>query len=320
MTDDIWTIRETLDWTEGYLERNGDESPRLSAQWLLSEATHLSRIDLYVNFDRPLSRDERDVLRGWVRRRAQGEPLQLICGKAPFRYLSLSVRQGVLIPRPETEVLVSEALGELDLSTTVDHMLSSDDGELLSPSDPEMLRALDLCTGSGCIACALASEYRAMEVLALDVSDEACALASENVVELGLDERVSVVKSDLFSALDESDEGTFDLIISNPPYIPHALVTTLEAEVLDFEPALALDGGDDGLSFFRCIIDRAPRYLKPDGVLAVELFEESLIEAAVLARKAGFDRVRIASDLAGRDRVLIARIPFEEEYHGSTPA
>lgn len=309
MATDIWTIKAALDWTVGYLEGKGISNPRLSAEWLMAEATGLSRIELYVNFDKPLSLSEREVLRGYVARRATGEPLQLISGKAPFRYLTIKVAPGVLIPRPETEVLVSEALRELQLPRVADHVLTHEEGEEVVSADLPPIRVLDVCTGSGCIACAIASEYPAAQVIALDIADEAVKLAKENTEELGLQDRVEVRKSDLLEAVDLSEYGSFDLLISNPPYIPTAVLEGLEKEVTEFEPRLALDGGKDGLDLVRILFKEALLALKLKGVIALELFEGHLEQAADLCQKAGFTDVRIVKDLTDRPRVLIGHAP-----------
>lgn len=307
--NDMWTIKAALDWTIGFLERKGDENPRLSAEWLMSEATGLSRIELYVNFERPLTLDERAILRDFVARRGKGEPLQLISGKVPFRYITVLVTPNVLIPRPETEVLVSEAFAELNLPRVADHVAAGENGEeVVSPELPE-LRVVDLCTGSGCIACSIASEYPAAHVVALDIAPEALALASKNVEVLGLGNRVEVLESDLLDALDPSKKGSFDLIVSNPPYVPTKVCDSLPREVSEWDPRLALDGGEDGLDLFRRFLPDALSYLKPGGVLAVELFEGHLEQARNGACAAGFDQARIALDLTGRPRVLIARKP-----------
>lgn len=165
---EVWTVKAALDWCQGYLERHNDENPRLSAQWLLAFATGLSRIEVYVNYDKPLSLAERDVLRDAVRRRAAGEPLQYIQGEAPFRHLMVKVRSGVLIPRPETEMLVELALSQVDERAAA----CAEQGRLVD--------VVDCCTGSGCIACSLATERANVRVLATDISPIAVEVAREN--------------------------------------------------------------------------------------------------------------------------------------------
>lgn len=326
---DVWTIKAALDWTVGYLERKGDENPRISAQWLLSEATGLSRIELYANFDQPLSLDERDVLRGFVARRGAGEPLQYITGEVGFRHITVQVRPGVLIPRPETEVLVSEALSllppapkrvaadawaeealEAPLSEaaadSADERDASEDVPDAQVSAPELLVA-DLCTGSGCIACSIAFEHPLAHVVATDIAPEAVALAGDNARALGLDERVEVLAGDLGECVPSCMIGALDLVVSNPPYVPTAVLADIPREVADFEPELALDGGSDGLDVLRRLLPWCGAALKPGGAFAFELHEGHLDEAAALAREAGFQDVRIVRDLAQRPRVLTAR-------------
>lgn len=350
--DQTWTVKAILDWCEGYLANKRDAAPRHAAQYLLGEAMGLSRIELYTNLDKPLTEDERSTMRTWVARRGAGEPLQLICGTAPFRHMVLEVASGVLIPRPETEVLVSEVLALFpppkQISAHAFEDLSDDFGQTAGAEDPAVeipvvelggpdeslrganqesetsaneagsgqsevlesatIRAIDLCTGSGCIACALATEHPSMEVLALDIAPEALTLAQRNVEAQGVADRVSVRESDLLAAViaDPNNKGSFDVIISNPPYIPSQVVDTLDAEVNDYEPRLALDGGADGLELFRRFIGDAYDLLKPGGVLAVELFEESLDEARAIALDHGFSEARIVQDLTNRNRILIA--------------
>ncbi len=348
-----WTIKKALEWTEGYLSDKGDENPRLSAQWLLSEACGLSRTQLFVNFDRPLSEDERGVLRDYVRRRGAGEPLQYITGEVAFRHINVKVRPGVLIPRPETEVLVSEVLAALPtpgprdvawnpeaaeqereavaavkkaleeagesvppLENTESNETEEDvavGGDLGRPSSAGMdetrksLLVADLCTGSGCIACSLAYEHPDVRVIATDVAPEAVALAKENTEALGLADRVAVLQCSLGSGIGEKRMGTFDAVVSNPPYVPTAVMAGIPREVADFEPTLALDGGADGLDLFRPLAQWAARALKPGGVLACELYEGHMDAARAVAEQAGFVDVHIVDDLTGRPRVLVAK-------------
>lgn len=330
MANDIWTIQAALDWTVGYLERKGDENPRLSAQWLLSEATGLRRIELYANFEQPLSMEERDVLRAYVTRRGKGEPLQYITGEVGFRHITVQVRPGVLIPRPETEVLVSEALallpaapkrvaadslrpdgdfGEQGAAQTADGDASPGEPGPEPPEPPELLVA-DLCTGSGCIACSVAYEHPLARVVATDIAPEAVALARDNVAALELSGRVDVLACDLGEGIDDALLGAFDLVVSNPPYVPTAVMDGIPREVAAFEPALALDGGADGLDVLRRLLPFCRRALKEGGGFAFELHETCLDEAARLAGDAGFADVRIVSDLAQRPRVLTGRKPL----------
>lgn len=342
IVNDIWTIQAALDWTVGYLERKGDENPRLSAQWLLSEATGLSRIELYANFEQLLSMGERDVLRAYVTRRGKGEPLQYITGEVGFRHITVKVRPGVLIPRPETEVLVSEALALLPAAPkrVAQHAWSEDDlppatwpeGEAgeqrpertadqgvaedgstpgVAPGEPvpepAPLLVADLCTGSGCIACSVAYEHPLARVMATDIAPEAVALARDNVSALDLGDRVEVLSCDLGEGVDPALMGAFDLVVSNPPYVPTAVMDDIPREVAEFEPALALDGGADGLDVLRRLLPWCRRALKEGGGFAFELHETCLGEAARLAEEAGFSDVRVTADLAGRPRVLTAR-------------
>lgn len=369
-TNDTWTVKQALDWTCGYLERKGDGNPRLSAEWLIAEACGLSRVELYMGLERPLSSEERCVLRDYVQRRGAGEPLQYIAGEAPFRYITVRVRPGVLIPRPETEVLVSEALSCLPPARKREAAWSAEAAEQeaaavsavkealarferenaslftcegddeaqgavstaaglrsagseavveggcvtcgdaadASPEDsPEQpLLVADICTGSGCVACAIASERPDARVLAVDISSDAVALARENVEQLGLCKRVAVLQGDLGAPVPERFMGKLDVVVSNPPYVPSSVLADIPREVSAYEPALALDGGADGLDLVRRLLPWCARALKPGGHIAFELHEGHLDEAAKLASAAGFTGVRIVEDLAGRPRVLVA--------------
>lgn len=352
--NEVWTVKRMLEWMRGYLERKGDENPRVSSEWLLSEACDLRRIDLYLNPDRPLDAAERDVLRGFVARRGAGEPLQYITGEAPFRYLTVKVRPGVLIPRPETEVLVSEALSCLPaagrrqaawsaessrqeaaaVAELKERLAAAQEGGAAAGAAAEAgvadaagagaagagaaagdrpedaaapLLVADICTGSGCIACAIASERPDARVIAVDVAPEAVALARENAAALGLADSVKVLQGDLGAPVPERYLGRFDLVVSNPPYVPTAVLADMPREVAEFEPALALDGGADGLDLFRRLVPWAASALKPGGGFACELHETCLDDAAAIAQAVGFSDVRVVRDLAERPRVLVCR-------------
>lgn len=355
MADEVWTVRRILDWTCGYLERKGDEHPRLSAEWLLSNATGLSRVEIYMNFDRELTMAERDLMREGVRRRGAGEPLQYVTGEMPFRHIVLHCQKDVLIPRPETEVLVDAALegvdagraagagypdvrervqsrladertgkerrvaelqekvrsweGELPDERVIDELLRAQaELDAVAEEAPLGVRVLDLCTGTGCIALSIASERPGTHVVATDLSAAAVALAQRNRDSLGLADAVDVYECDLAQGVPEDLVGTFSVLVSNPPYIPSAVVPTLPAEVQGFEPHLALDGGDDGLDVFRRILVAAPELLAQGGWLCVELFEENVGAAAELVRmQPGWAHVEVREDLTHRLRVLVAQ-------------
>jgi release factor glutamine methyltransferase len=284
-----WTVRTALDWIVGYLTRKEDEHPRLSAEWLLSDATGLSRVELYAYFDRPLDASELAHLHDGVLRRGRGEPLQYVCGEVAFRHIILRAQRGVLIPRPETEMLVEEGLVAVDAAL-------ADRGEC---------QVLDLCTGSGNIALSILSERDGVHAVATDISPLAMKLATRNASALGLEKRIELIGCDLAEGVPADRWGTFDLVISNPPYIPTDELRNLPREVGDFEPVLALDGGRDGLDVFRRIVEVAPDLLRPGGMLVCELHEETLQAAARLC-EGYYEDVSVVRDLTGRERFIRA--------------
>lgn len=299
---DEWTVQRILAWIEGYLAEHGDSNARISARWLVADALGVKPIDLYADLQRPLTEQERTCLRAYTARRAQGEPLQYITGTVDFRFVSLSIEPGVLIPRPETEVLVSEALEELMHAFPELKRLPAD---VAGPQPPIYLA--DICTGSGNIACSIASELPQAFVWATDIDAKAVNLARCNAENLDVSNRVVVQQGSLAEPLLNDHLASFHLVISNPPYIPSKELALLDPEVADYEPALALDGGEDGLDILRALLPQARQLLLEGGVLAVELHETCLDAAAELAREAGFSHVRIARDLANRPRILLAR-------------
>lgn len=289
MAGTTWTNTSILAWTSDYLAKHNDEHPRLSAEWLLCAATGLSRVELYTNFDRPLSPEELKKMHDGVVRRAKGEPLQYVTGEMPFRHLVLRCEPGVLIPRPETELLVDEALAGVDAM----------------PEAP----VLEIGVGTGCISLSLATERPSLHVVGTDKSARAVALAQRNTQALNLSDRVTIVECDLASGVDSALMGSFGVLVSNPPYIPtQVLAQEVPAEVRDYEPELALDGGADGLDVFRRIVDLAPVALVPGGLLCAELYEGHLEAAAELVRsQPGWSSVNVRKDLTGRDRILVAK-------------
>ncbi len=292
--EEPWTVKKVLDWTVGYLERSGDEHPRLSAEWLLCAACGLTRVGIYTSFDKPLTPEELASMHAAIERRASGEPLQYVTGEMPFRHIVMRCEKGVLIPRPETEILVDLALEGVDAANAA--------------AGGQGVNVLEVGTGTGCVALSIAQERPGTHVVATDLSSIAFDLAKRNRDSLGLGEAVDIVLTDLAADVDPALMGTFAVLVSNPPYIPtRVLAEEVPAEVRDNEPELALDGGADGLDVFRRLLELAPAALCPGGMLAVELFEDSLEDAARLAREAGgWTRVEIREDLTHRPRILVA--------------
>ena len=395
---DIWTVRSCLDWTRDYLAKHGEERPGLAAEWLLCAATDMdSRTTLYMSFDRPLTEDELNLMHKSVVRRAKGEPLQYITGSTQFRSINVACAPGVLIPRPETEMLVETVLEYLDehvlagapaleraqlpWNAEVEAALESElkeaaerkqaeqkaaagvsaaeEAELAGdvmgarayaeelaereederayedqidaaadeaaadeaatqegaaePEGPAAARVLEVGCGTGCISLSIAKERAGRAFCyATDIEPRAIELATKNRDALGLTENeVFLSLTNLVSSVPRDAWGTFDVLVSNPPYIPSEVMGELPSEVSNFEPALALDGGDDGLDIYRRLVKAAPHMLRPSGFFACELFEEACEPAAELCREAGFENVRIVDDLTGRPRIVAAQMPAE---------
>lgn len=342
MTNEMWTIKRCLDWTRDYLGNKGDERPRLSAEWLLSSVTGMSRTELYMSFDKPMDPLELDAMHAAVVRRAKGEPLQYIAGETSFRMIDVACEPGVLIPRPETELLVEEVLAFLDREV-LDSVASRARAELPwnsevqaareaeekeaaadaaasdsvveevegSSGEGTVARVLEVGCGTGCISLSLAYERpERVTCVATDIEPRAVDLAIRNRDALGMDaDAVDIRLGNLVSPLDrETEWGTFDVLVSNPPYIPSDVMATLPHEVVDYEPALALDGGGDGLDIFRRLVKAAPHMLRPGGLLACELHEGHLDAAAELCRAAGMCDVTVKCDLTNRPRMVLARV------------
>ncbi len=276
-TDETWTTLKVLTWTTGYLSEKGVANARREAEWLLCEATGLDRVGLYLNFEKPMNDEELSAYRGLVARRGKREPLQHILGSQEFDGLSFAVSPAVLIPRHDTETLLEQALKQA----------------------PHARSILDIGTGSGCIAIALAKRLPEAAVTAVDLSPEALAVAQRNAESHAVD--VEFLLGSFFEPL---AGRRFELIVSNPPYITTDDLNRLQPEVRDHEPRLALDGGPDGLAAYRVIISQAAAHLEPNGWLLFEVGAGQSEDVAALLVQAGFGGIITASDPGGIERVV----------------
>jgi release factor glutamine methyltransferase len=279
----VWTIIKILDWTKQYFQSKGVDSPRLDAEVLLCDVLHCSRLHLYTNFDQPLQEEELKKYREYVARRVKREPVAYILGQKGFMKEVFKVTKDTLIPRPETELLVEKILS-----------LKAFQG------DKEIL---DIGCGSGIIIISLLLGLPQARGLAIDIDPSAVAVTLDNAKALGVEERCAGLVSDLFEHVLPDDK--FDLIVSNPPYIPSAVIPTLEPEVRQ-EPVLALDGGKDGLDFYRRILEQADNHLLPQGLLALEIGIDEGKAVAEMCKAAGFKATAVCLDYAGIERMVFA--------------
>lgn len=286
---EIWTVGSILKWTEQYFREKGVESPRLDAEILLSHVLEKERIYLYVEFDAPLERQELARFRALVKQRAMRVPVAYIVGYKEFMGLRFSVTPDVLIPRPDTEILVEAALGRLE--------------KLSAP------RLLDIGVGSGAILLSLLAKLPEATGVAVDISPEALEVARRNAEALGVAQRVVFRCGDLYAPVAGE---TFDAVLSNPPYIPEADLAALAPEVRK-EPRGALAAGRDGLDFYRRLTARGAEFVRADGFLALEI---GVFQAAAVAALAegmqGFGKAEVLKDYGGIERVVLARKLREE--------
>ncbi|MBJ7596102.1 MAG: peptide chain release factor N(5)-glutamine methyltransferase [Candidatus Dormibacteraeota bacterium] len=289
---------EVVRLSTGYLESHGSSSPRLDAELLAATALRIRRLDLYLQFDRPLEEEQLSAIRELVRRRGDGEPVAHITGEREFYGRPFAVSADVLIPRPETETLVQLALQRAR-------------GQA---HDGDGLRIADIGTGSGCVAITLAAELPGAAVTATDVSDAALAVAATNLRRLGLTERVALLRGSWCDPLqgraDPLQGRAFDIVVSNPPYVPSAELDGLARDVRDHEPALALDGGTDGLEAYRGLLPSIATVLAPGAWAAVEIDIREAAAVEALGREAlgGSARPSVHNDLSGRPRVVAFEI------------
>jgi release factor glutamine methyltransferase len=283
MTTEAWTVRKLLSWTQDFLKKKGLDTPRLDSEILLAHALGCPKIELYVRIDEEPPEPVRTVFREMIKKRADGMPVAYLVGYREFYSLPFHVTPAVLIPRPETETLVMEAL------------------RLLKPmADP---RVLDLCTGSGCVAVTIAKQHKTARVTATDISAEALAVATKNAERHSMTDRVTFLKGDLAAAVAGQ---TFDVVVSNPPYIAQSELPTLDPGVRNFEPTGALDGGPDGLDFYRRLAADVLALLNPGGTVLVEIgvTQEAAVRELFAAQ---LEPGKTFKDQAGRPRVVTAR-------------
>lgn len=291
MSPKPWTIRDLLTVTTGYLKEKEIDSPRLSAEVLLAHQLKTDRVKLYLNFDQPLSEEEISGYRSLVRRRVKREPIQYIRGIQEFWSLEFDVGPRALIPRPESELLVEQVIALCR-------------GKRIERGDP---RILDLGTGCGALAISLARELRGATVCASDISGEALDLARSNARKLGVEERIDFRQGDLWEPF-EDRALAFNVIVSNPPYVPSEMFDSLAPEVRDHEPKLALDGGEGGMYYIEKIISQGQDYLDFGGWLLLEMDPGQTLQAIELFEKVPhYGDIRRIKDYAQDYRVVMAR-------------
>ncbi len=283
-----WSIVELVDWTANYLKERKVENSRLEVEWLLAHVLKMSRIDLYLNFDRPLTPAELSAFKRLLKRRLTHEPVQYLVGETEFMSLSLYVSPDVLIPRPETEILVEKALEWTDAHFR----------------EGEPLISLDVGTGSGNVAVSFAHYCAQARMVAIDLQESVLAIARKNASRHQVEDRIDFHKADLQSDWSELSETGFDLILSNPPYISQSEFDALESNVRDFEPRTALLAGSNGLDFYPILAERIHKVLRAPGAAFVEIGASQGDLVKQLFQDSGFPDPQIIKDLAGRDRIL----------------
>ncbi len=285
-----WTIQKLLSWTTDYLAARNVDSPRLSAELLLCHVLGLERIELYTHFNRIAQQTELDQLHKLVKRCGDQEPVAYLVGRCEFYSLPIKVSKDCLIPRPETELLIERGIEFLRGRQGVQYVC-------------------DLCTGSGCIAVAIAKNHAQAEIIATDICDSALSVAAENVATHELNDRIRLLCGDLFGPVIEGlDETRFDLIVCNPPYVSSAEYEQLGSKVRDFEPKKALFAGQDGLDVYRQIADQIGEHLKDDGALILEIgYAQGKAVRELLEDTKIFSEIKIEKDINNNDRIVTAK-------------
>ena len=280
-----WRVIDLIQWAESYFKKLLFDKPRAEIEWLLCALLNCERLDLYLRYDEPLSKPQLDILRGWVKRRLEKEPLQYITGVCEFYGRDFFVTPDVLIPRPETERLIDIALKKLK--------------SVKSP------RILDIGTGSGCIAITMAVERPDATVLGIDNSSGALTIAKRNSINLKAIEH-SFIKMNI---LESTPKGKFDLVISNPPYISKKEIPELMKDVIGFEPESALTDYRDGLTFYKRFAEIAPKIIHNDSLFIFEVgLKEHPQKVYNIFSNQGYTNIELIKDYNGDDRVIVVQI------------
>ena len=284
-----WTIQKLLNWTTQYFTDKGIDAPRLSAEMVLAHVLSLKRIELYTNFDQVVAEEQLARLRELVKRAGEHEPVAYLVGRTEFYSLEIAVTPDCLIPRPETELLVERAI------------------EFLRKRGGAQ-KVCDLCTGSGCIAAAIARNCPEVQIIATDVSSEALAAAAVNVEKHSVEDRVTLLQGDLFDPVVPALNGSrFDLIVSNPPYVSDVEYARLDRNIREYEPAGALLGGADGLDVYRRIAEQSPEAISPGGALMLETgYAQGQAVRGLLEQTGDFADINVEKDSQDNDRVVTA--------------
>lgn len=293
-----WTILKLIEWTTEYFTKNNIPNPRLDSELLLAHVLNKKRIDLYLSFEKVVSEKDLALFKEYIQRRVKREPLQYITGVQEFYGIPIKVTPDVLIPRPETEILVEQAL----------KLLSSD-------NDPASVQScertiLDLCTGSGAIIAALANELPSAKLVGTDISAKALEVARLNTEKWK--DRVTLLEGNLFEPLRSGDPASvraYDIVTANPPYISEADKDNIQPEVKDFEPKEALFAGEDGLAIIKRIINDSPKFLKPNGYLVMEIGDKQVDDVKyMIANNGSYDKVDAVKDYSGIERIIIINV------------
>ena len=282
---DIWTISSLLNWTVNYFKTKGIESARLDAEILLADVLKQERIYLYVHFDEPMQKDELAKFREYVAKRAKHIPVAYIIGEREFMGLPFKVTSDTLIPRPDTEILVESAINNIDKEASID--------------------IVDIGTGSGAIILSLLHNLPKANGYSVDISAKAVKVAEENSKSLNLADRCKFFVGDLFAPFDDK-KIAFDVIVSNPPYIPLKDIVGLESDVKDYEPLSALTDNGDGLSYYKRLLSEGKIYLKDGGFIGLEVGIYQADIVGQIALDNGWKNIQIIKDYAGIDRVVLA--------------